>query len=141
MPRIKVKFNGNGDPRKWVESKVSKIESANRESMTQAVTESSQLMKEHISNRGTAHSGKRGRIETAKMVGAVNSTVSERTQQKWSGAFGWLTERESYFLYQEDGFTHLGAGRKVEGMYAMRDAGDQVWDQLKAKLEANVRGA
>lgn len=98
-------------------------------------------MKELISTRGTAHSGKAGRIDTARMVGAVNSRVSERTRDKWRGSFGWISDQQDYFLYQNDGFQHVGSGRMVEAMYAKQDSAEQVWDSLKARLDEVIRRA
>lgn len=136
--RITKKFSGGQDPRKWAEGIISKIESRNRESMTNAIENGSQIMKEHISNRGIH---KRGRIDTARMVGAVGSTVRERTRDKWSGAFGWVDDKADYFVYQEEGFTHAWSGNEIPAMYAKQDAAAEVWDTLKYELGENAKNA
>lgn len=136
--RVKKKFSG-GDPRTWVQEKIRAIDTANRTDLASAIREGSELTKEHIATRGV--SGKRGRIDTARMVGAVGSRVSERTQSNWTGAFGWIKEKEDYFLYQEGGFKHALSGQEIPAMYALTDAAAQVWDELKFKLEENARNA
>lgn len=137
---IRKKFSG-GDPKIWMQTAISKIESANRESMTQAISQGNQLMKEFISTRGTANSGKKGRIETGLMIGAVQDRVTERTKNVWKGSFGWLDMQEDYFFYQNDGFNHVGSGKKVEGMYALQDAAGAVWLTLREDIERNIRDA
>lgn len=144
MVKITKKFSG-GDPRKWLQDTINRIESENRASMSDAIQDGSQSMKEHIATRPTAwmaaNRGKTGRIETGKMLDAVGSKVTSNTSQKWTGAFGWVNETEGYFLRQEDGGRNSFTGGEIEAMNAMRDAADQTWDQLVADIEGNVRGA
>lgn len=143
MPSVRIthKFSGNGDPRAWVKSMVEKIESRNQQLFTEAMGEGKEIMRDNIETRGTAHSGKRGRIEESKMLGATTSEVTSPAKNRMSGRFGWLNTQEDYFLYQEGGFRHVRAGRMVEGMYAMQDAADEVWMNLREDLERSARGA
>lgn len=136
--KIRKRFTG-GDPKTWVETKTREIESRNRETLTSAIRDGSQLTKEHISTRGVG--GKQGRIDTARMVGAVSDRVSERTRDNWTGAFGWINEKDPYFLYQEGGFKHVFSGKEIPAMYALSDAAAQVWDQLKQDLKENAQNA
>lgn len=143
MPKVRItkKFSGTGDPKQWIQSKIDKIESANRESMTEALQEGENIMRHFIETRGTADSGKRGRIETGKMLGAVNSKIIEQNKQIFRGSFGWIDLQENYFFYQENGFHHVRSGKMIEGMYALQDSASEVWVNLRENLGRNARDA
>lgn len=138
---IRTKFSGSGDPKQWIQEKVDKIEAGNQEILADALQEGEGIMKHNIESRGTSLSGKRGRIETGKMLDAVNSVVRERSNTKFLGAFGWVDKQEDYFVYQENGFHHVGSGRMIEGMYALQDAADEIWVNIREDIERNIRGA
>lgn len=80
-----------------------------------------QLMKAFISTRGTTKSGKRGRIETGKMLDSVHSEV-KRSGTTITARWGWTKDVEKYFLYQENGFRNAWSREDVEPMHALFDS-------------------
>lgn len=95
------------------------------------------LTREHIRTRGTAKSGKAGRIETGKMLDSVDATVVHRSNDSFQARFGMgakgVGNVEPYFSYQEGGFRHRN-GVDVEGMFAVTDAREAVRQYLEMEL-------
>ena len=121
----------------WFRSKLADIEEIIHDTADSAASEGETLVKTFVENRGTAKSGKKGRIETGAMRDAVSGKVTEKKIASATAEFGWLEGLPSYTTYQEFGFDHT-AGFKVEGMYTLADAKDivtaSVEEQLKRKL-------
>lgn len=129
----------NGDMSSWFQSKLKEIEGVIHEAADTAAESGSNITKHHIETRGTAKSGKKGRIETGAMRDAVSGRVTDKTLTSATAMFGWLEGSPDYARFQEPGFTHLGGG-KVEGMYALADAKDEVIADLKNDLRSKLRG-
>lgn len=91
------------------------------------------VMKHFIETRGTAKSGKRGRIETGDMRDSVGSDVRKATAEEIEVAFGWLGETPEHAKFQETGFRHSG-GVQVTGMYALTDAFEEVVTDLEEDI-------
>lgn len=119
------------------------------------VQDAAELMQEMIAVRGTgrqwsgdfgslAHgypgrtSSTPGRIASGHMVDSVSWRV-EMEGGKLVGEFGWLTNRDPYFLYQEDGFRHNITGEKIAGMFALEDAGIQAREEFLWRLSQAIR--
>lgn len=122
----------------WVEDKVNRLTDSAKEAIREGAKEGEDLTKLHIENRGTAKSGKQGRIETGRMRDAVSSRVDKDTDTEIEASFGWLDDRATYFGLQERGFTHV-SGVNVEGMFALSDAADQVSREIERKLGRAVK--
>lgn len=122
----------------WVEDKLDRLTEAGKDAIREGAKEGEALTKEHIQTRGTAKSGKQGRIETGRMLNAVTSRVEKDTDTEIEAAFGWLDDRENYFALQERGFTHV-SGVTVEGMFALSDAGEEVARQITRKIGSAVK--
>lgn len=105
-----------------------------------AVKEGAEVTKFYISNSGTPKSGKRGRIETGLMRDSVRSSVPVKTRRTVVGIFGWIKTFKDYFGYQEEGFNHF-SGVRVEGMYALTRAGDDMLKKVKKKIEEALKNA
>lgn len=93
--------------------------------------ESAQEMQQYIASRGTAKSGKTGRIESEEMINDVSYRKIPATSPKvhlWE--FGWVETWYKYFKYQEEGFNHVG-GSSVPGMFALKDASTTARDRIK----------
>lgn len=134
-----ARIRGNaGDITRWYRGKVEALEAANEEALREVAEEGAELMKYFIETRGTDKSGKRGRVDKGKMRDAVTSEVTTRGPGKHQANFGWLKEREDYFLWQEGGFEHTG-GVTVEGMYALTDAAEEVFTNLREDIERNLK--
>jgi hypothetical protein len=120
-------------------------------------------MREYIKQRGTAFSAAAasagvnrgpGRIRTGNMYNSVASRV-ESGGSKTLAAFGWLTNFEEYFQYQETGFRNrfiamytpggrlltqgskpivrrnpFGGYKNTPGMFALRDSRADVENQV-----------
>lgn len=124
----------------WVEDKLDHLTEAGKDAIREGAKEGEALTKEHIQTRGTAKSGKQGRIETGRMLNAVTSRVEKDTDTEIEAAFGWLDDRENYFALQEGGFTHV-SGVTVEGMFALSDAGEEVARKITRKIGSAVKDA
>lgn len=137
----RARYNaGQGDIVRWYRGKVEPLERANEADMEQAAKEGAELMKHYISTRGTAKSGKAGRIETRNMLNAVTHELTTRGPGKTQANFGWLKQREDYFALQEGGFEH-SPGVTVEGMYALTDAAEETFRDLRGRIERNLKDA
>lgn len=135
---------GTGDVVNWYRSKLVGVEEGASEMSIDMAREGALKMRENIETRGTAKSGKKGRIETKKMRDAVDYDLpTERTDGKYQTRFGWIdpSTREDYFRYQEGGFKHnfSKTGEVVRGMYAMFDAARDVFDEFKRKGKGYIK--
>lgn len=142
--RVHYSSSGGGDVGNivnWFRSKVESIEEGNSEAIRQAVEDGEETMKHMISTRGTAKSGKAGRIESGRMLKAVSHSFNETAKGNASGRFGWLRDRQDYFAFQEGGFEHARSGVDVEGMYALTDSYELVMRELEERVRRNLRGA
>lgn len=128
----------SGNLATWLQSKLKEIEGIIHETAETAAESGEAITKHHIETRGTAKSGKRGRVETGTMRDKVTSRVSEVSPTSATASFGWLDGAPFYAKYQEPGFNHIG-GVKVEGMYALTDAKDEVVADLKDDLRRKLR--
>jgi hypothetical protein len=77
--------------------------------------------KRFTADRGTARSGKQGRIDTGLMVQSIVGRVVKDGMDRIVGDFGFLDRNELYFWLQTvNGFEH-GASF-IEPTFALRDA-------------------
>lgn len=146
MPKINIRSNygggdSGGDPVRWFRGKVARLEKGSEAAMEQAMKDGAESMKHHIATRGTAKSGKAGRIEDHVMINAVEAgPVTSFGAGKIRGTFGWIDRREDYFGFQEGGFDHVNGG-EVEGMYALRDAAELAFREFQNQMNRVVRDA
>lgn len=127
---IEVKVTGSSKSlTAWFEESVNEIMGDVNDIVADAIEGGEAMTKFHIATRGTAKSGKKGRIKTQKMYDAVNSQMTKSGARDAEGKFGWIDGYEDYYGYQEGGFEHVG-GVTVEGMYALTDAGEEVWQNV-----------
>lgn len=94
-----------------------------------------------IENTGTGYQGRRGRVDTGVMRDDFSGEVTERDEKRVVGTLGWLQSEPFYAKFQEHGFTHYLTGKHVEGMFALRDAGEQAWDEFRKDANACVKEA
>lgn len=108
-----------------------------RRTVQEAADKGRDLTKQHIETRGTAKSGKRGRIETSAMLNSVSSGTVSADINEVVTRFGY--ENSPYWTqFQEPGFVHT-SGVTVEGTYALQDAADEVFKDLKRDIGDVVR--
>lgn len=124
----------------WFRENVNQMTSDITQAVEDAVEAGDNITKHHIETRGTAKSGKRGRVETGAMRDAVTHRMDKKTALEVSGRFGWLSEKPEYAQYQEPGFEHRG-GVTVEGMFALSDAAEEVITDLEADITKIVRNS
>lgn len=129
-----------GDMVKWFRGKVARVEEDAEQVLQDAMDDGAYLMADLISNRGTAKSGKTGRIDTKQMHNDVDSAVKSYGVGKIRGTMGWIKRKEFYYSLQEGGFEH-SPGVTVEGMYALADASDWAMKQFKEDIQKVVRDA
>lgn len=118
----------------WFNAKVESLENGNREAAIEAGDEIRDTTKRYISTRGTAKSGKQGRIETRAMLNSVDSEVTTNLRREVEVRAGYH-DAPFYTVFQE-----LGTAR-IEAMYALTDAAEEVLPKLEKKLRANARNA
>lgn len=122
----------SGSMGSWFRSKLADIEELIHDTADSAAQEGETLVKTFVENRGTAKSGKKGRIETGAMRDAVSGEVIEKKIASATAEFGWLDGLPPYAKFQEQGTA------TIEGMYTLADAKDivtaSVEEQLKRKL-------
>lgn len=108
-----------------------------RRTVQEAADKGRDLTKQHIETRGTAKSGKRGRIETSAMLNSVSSGTVSADISEVVTRFGY--ENSPYWTqFQEPGFNHVG-GVTVEGTYALQDAAEEVFKDLRRDIGDAVK--
>lgn len=128
---------GVGDLVKWYRGKIEKIEDGNSHIVAEAAERGAEIAKHHIETRGIQ---KRGRIDTGRMRDSISSRVIEDSAGRTQAHFGWIDTQEYYFGLQEGGFTHTG-GVTVPGMYAIVDAAEEVFTDMREDIRRNVKDA
>jgi hypothetical protein len=109
-----------------------KLNQALQQAMDEVTGEGANQMATFIATRGV--NGKSGRILTGNMIGAVDA----RTQVNGTvvvGEFGWLNDKELYFLVQEKGRTVSGF---IAPMLALQDAGIAAREELLRVLSSKL---
>lgn len=94
-------------------------------------------METTVNTSGTDYSlsqGRSGRVDTGEMLSEINSQTS-RSGNTVNGFLGWLEGTPMWARYQELGFTHYLTGKDVEGMHAIANASEEVWDLVRAGCE------
>ena len=133
--------DSGGDPVRWFRQKMVRIEEGATDALEQAMDDGAESMRHHIKTRGTAKSGKAGRIESGDMLKDVKARVYPGTDKgNQVGRFGWLDNRENYYGFQEGGFEHVNGG-SVEGMYAIVDAAEMAFSEFQREMRRAVRDA
>lgn len=118
----------------WFNAKVDSLEDGNREAAIEAGDEIVNKTKQYISTRGTAKSGKQGRIETGAMLNSVKSKVEKDSPTEVEVHAGY-DDAPFYTVFQE-----LGTAR-IQAMYAITDAAEEVLPKLAKDISKNVRNA
>jgi hypothetical protein len=150
---MKVRYGGDdpfdGDVVKWARGKVQALEDATGEELEQSMADGADYMRYFIATRGTNRpwswggGNKAGRIESGNMVEAVKHRVDRMTSGRVRGFFGWLdawnNPENDYFLFQEGGFTHNRTGEFIEGMYALADAAEAAFEEMRGRIAARMR--
>lgn len=116
----------------WFEQKVETLQDGSREVAIEAGEEVAEKTRQYIRTRGTAKSGKRGRIETGAMLDSVDSQVVKDTPDEVEVHAGYH-DGPFYTVFQELGTT------RIEAMYALTDAAEEVLPELEKKLQARAR--
>lgn len=112
----------------WFNAKVDRLTDGTKAAVKNAVSEGKDLTVHYIETRGTAKSGKAGRIETGAMRDSVDSKIEKESATEIRARFGY-NDAPFYTVFQE-----LGT-RQIEAMQAIGDA----WDIVKAGLEKDLR--
>lgn len=123
----------------WFEGKVRRLNDGKRNTAKELSKDGEELTKEFIATRGTAKSGKRGRIETGAMIDSVSSGTVKETEDEIVTRFGY-EDSPFYTAFQEPGFTH-SSGVQVAGTYALSDAAEAIGIELKRDIGRVVRKA
>ena len=115
----------------WFSAKVDNLNDGLRDIAKESAEEGEKLTKQFIETRGTAKSGKQGRIETGAMLDSVSSAVVRETKDEIQTRFGY-NDAPYYTVFQE-----LGTSQ-VEPMYALTDASEEVFEDLRKDIERLV---
>lgn len=117
--------------RAWFNAKVERLTDEAGEVIVQAGDDVARITRRHIETRGTAKSGKQGRIETGAMLNAVDNEVVKRTQDEVEVRAGYH-DAPYYTVFQE-----LGTSR-IEAMYALTDAAEEVLADLPSQIRKAI---
>lgn len=120
----------------WFSAKVDNLNDGLREIAKESAEDGEKLTKQYIETRGTAKSGKQGRIETSAMLNSVSSGVVRETKEEIQTRFGYKNA-PYWTAYQDPGFEHVN-GVTVEGTYALTDASEEVFEDLRKDIERLV---
>ncbi|QDP65430.1 MAG: hypothetical protein Tp182DCM212571_48 [Prokaryotic dsDNA virus sp.] len=112
----------------WYNKKLDRLTSGTKATVKDAGQEGKELIVHYIETRGTAKSGKAGRIETGAMRDSVDTKVEKESATEIQVSFGYY-DTPFYTAFQEPGT------RYIEAMNAIGDA----WDIVKAGLEKDLR--
>jgi hypothetical protein len=121
------------------------------EGLDEVTRERVRLAKEYTNSRGTAGSGKAGRVETGKMVNAIAGETKKSAAGQVRSRVGFLRGREEYFALQTStGFEEGGyrPDKWIEPTYALLDARldteqmvQQAGTNILRRLSAKIRKA
>jgi hypothetical protein len=136
----------------WYRSKMQRVEEGVDDAMDDAGQKGEDMMKFYIMTRGTQKMWTHpwgpnnregsipGRVDTGKMLDAVGHRKTTQGNSRQLRV-GWVSgTREDYFWMQDQGFKHPFAG-SVEGMYALQDATDYAFEELKKGVKKEVKDA
>lgn len=112
----------------WFETNVNELNDRTRKVGRESGEKVSELTKHFIETRGTAKSGKRGRIETGAMLDSVDTQVTRDSPEVFEVRAGY-NDAPFYTVFQE-----LGTSR-IEAMYALTDAAEEVFKELPGDLK------
>lgn len=129
---------GSGDLVKWFRGKIQKIEDGNAKIVVETARRGEELTKQHIRTRGIS---KPGRIESGDMLRDIRSRELVDSAGRVQAHFGWIYNQEYYYGLQEGGFKHVNSGRDIPGMYALVDAAEEVFEDMKEEIRRNVKDA
>ena len=79
------------------------------------------------------------RVDTGKMLSGVSVDARGSNKYNRQYRFGWLKNPQDYFLYQEEGFWHWGAGKSIEGMFALKAGFDEAVREAEKAIDGIVR--
>jgi hypothetical protein len=127
-----------GTPAQFIATPMKAVEQVTKGfDMTGLVRDAADAMQRTITTVTGTKSGP-GRYDTGLMFQAVDWRIS-LPGNKIIGEFGWLDNREAYFLYQEEGFTHYLSGQQIPAMFALQDAGVAAQQEFLKRLSEAVK--
>lgn len=118
----------------WMERKVEALTDDAKEVIVETGEDIKELTVYYIENRGTAKSGKQGRIETGAMRDSVDFEVTENTANSIQVRAGYH-DAPFYTVFQE-----LGT-RRIEAMEALVDAAEVQRVIMERRLSATMKGS
>ena len=81
------------------------------------------------------------RIDKGIMVSGASMDSRGSNQYNRQYRFGWLKDPQDYFLYQEEGFWHWGAGKSIEGILALKQGHDAATRAAEIAIDGIMSGA
>ena len=128
---ISFKMDGPG-PTAFLERTMQKVDQDVDDSLKLAAMEGADKMETVMLQEN--------RIDTAKMLDGVSIDARGSNQFNRRYRFGWLKNPQDYFLYQEEGFWHWGAGKSIEGIFALKQGFDHAVTQAEIAIDGVMRG-
>lgn len=116
----------------WLRGKVDGLTDNTKQVVRELADEGADITRHHIETRGTAKSGKRGRIETGAMLNSVDSKVTKDSGDEFEARFGYM-DGPFYTVFQEQGT------KAIEAMNALGDAADEIHGKLEAAIGDAIR--
>ena len=106
--------------------------------MREALEFGKESMVDTVETSGTGYQGRRGRVVTGEMRDEIAHQQS-RSKDRITGFLGWLEGTPLHARFQELGFTHALSGKDVEGMKALANAREEVWQEFREGCEDCLR--
>lgn len=130
-----VRGQSGADAVAWFETKLREINRGAFRAISEAAEAGENITKHHIATRGTAKSGKRGRIDSGAMHDLVGSEAHLINADLAEGKFGWLGESPRWAEYQELGTEY------IQPMYALADAAEEVGEDYVEEIRKVIKNA
>lgn len=128
---------------KWWRGKQIGLDNVANEAAEEFARVGAERMVEYINTRGTGWVGRgaeafpEGRVDTGDMRRDVKSDIRSQFGRK-TASFGWLDRKQEYYSLQEVGFHHT-SDKRVKGMYALADAGEDAMEAYKRVMRERGR--
>ena len=130
---ISFKIDGPG-PTAFVRRATEKVDQEVDDILFLAALEGKDIMETRMLEKREVQTPKGGMHSSASMDARGSNQYNRQYR------FGWLKDPQDYFLYQEEGFWHWGAGKSIEGMSALKEGFDKAVYIADQAIDDLMRG-
>ena len=131
---ISFEIDGPG-PTAFVRRATEKVDQDVDDILFLAALEGKDIMETRMLEKREVQTPKGGMHSSASMDARGSNQYNRQYR------FGWLKDPEDYFLYQEEGFWHWGAGKSIEGILALKQGHDAATRAAEIAIDGIMSGA